>query len=520
MFELPWRRLWPPWRMELEAMIPGRLLWGDLHNHNEIGYAQGSLERSYDIAESHLDFYAFTPHGQNTDGSNLTHYPVVDDRWSEVQEAAKSRNRPGEFTSFLAYEWHSTPWGHVHVVYGDDDMPLEKTTTLTELLTIMRSRDAILIPHHTAYRGGVDWELRDAQLSPLVEIFSEHGSSERDIGLHAMLGHSGGPGDHRFTVQAGLEAGHRVGFTAGTDNHDGYPGGYGLGLTGVFADSNCREDILRALRQRRTVAVTGDRIEIQYFCGTAPLGSVVEPGHGDLTYTVRGWDFIKTVELLRDGVPVAVRVPDYQSEIPEVGRYRLRLEYGWGPMKGYQVYDWRGQIEIDAGVIEHVAPCFVSDPFDEARRKRIDGWSPAQVSWQSHTSRGGWLTTRNGTPYCSANDAICLEITGTPETVLRLHLDNKTVTSLVATQPDWTHTPRPGALDVEVTLGDLLAGRRGFPMEGSPNSVVFHRAVPEALYSIHGAHTPRPTDAACYYLRVTQENGQMAWASPIWIDAG
>ncbi|MDP6985554.1 MAG: DUF3604 domain-containing protein, partial [Candidatus Latescibacteria bacterium] len=165
-------------------MIPGRLLWGDLHNHNEIGYAQGSLERSYDIAESHLDFYAFTPHGQNTDGSNLTHYPVVDDRWSEVQEAAKSRNRPGEFTSFLAYEWHSTPWGHVHVVYGGDDMPLEKTTTLTELLTIMRSRDAILIPHHTAYRGGVDWELRDAQLSPLVEIFSEHGSSERDIGLH------------------------------------------------------------------------------------------------------------------------------------------------------------------------------------------------------------------------------------------------------------------------------------------------------------------------------------------------
>ena len=38
-----------------------RLYWGDIHNHNELGYAQVSLERSYDIARSHLDFYAFNP---------------------------------------------------------------------------------------------------------------------------------------------------------------------------------------------------------------------------------------------------------------------------------------------------------------------------------------------------------------------------------------------------------------------------------------------------------------------------
>jgi hypothetical protein len=500
-------------------MISGQLLWGDLHNHNEIGYAQGSLSRSYEIAASHLDFYAFTPHGQNTNGTTVTNYPVVDERWAEVQAAASSHNLPGSFTSFLGYEWHSTPWGHVHVIYGDDDMPLEKTATLEELLLLMRDRDVLLVPHHTGYQGGIDWDLLDPQLSPLVEIFSEHGSSERDIGYHAMLGHSGGPGDHRFTIQSGLAAGHRVGFTAGTDNHDGYPGGYGLGLTGVYADSNNRQDILAALRQRRTIAVTGDRIDVQFFCGTSPMGSVVPSGQGDLAYSVRGWDFIKTVELIRNGQPIEVRVPDYQSPAAQVGRYRIRLEYGWGPMKGYQVYDWRGELEIDAGVIEQVVPCFTSDPFDETRRKRINSSSPGQVSWQSHTSRGGWLTTRNGTPYCSANDAVCVEITGSPQTVLRLRLDNRTVTSLMATSPDWTHTPSPGHLDVEVSLGELLAGRRGFSMDGSPNSVVLHRAVPETLYTIHGAHAPRPGESACYYLRVTQENGQMAWASPIWIDA-
>lgn len=39
------------------------LYWGEIHNHNEIGYGLGALERSYQIARNSLDFYAFTPHG-------------------------------------------------------------------------------------------------------------------------------------------------------------------------------------------------------------------------------------------------------------------------------------------------------------------------------------------------------------------------------------------------------------------------------------------------------------------------
>ena len=39
-----------------------KLFWGDLHNHNEVGYAKGSLQRSIDNAREHLDFFAFTGH--------------------------------------------------------------------------------------------------------------------------------------------------------------------------------------------------------------------------------------------------------------------------------------------------------------------------------------------------------------------------------------------------------------------------------------------------------------------------
>src|SRR5438093_1040439 len=115
--------------------------WADLHNHNEIGYGRGSLERSYRIAQETLDVYALSTQG-----------------------------------------------------------------------------------------------------------------------LWPMLAHSRG-GDS--ASQCGMETlrrGKRFGFTAGTDTHFGRPGCHGEGLTAVLAGKLTRADILSALRQRHTYAVTGDRI--------------------------------------------------------------------------------------------------------------------------------------------------------------------------------------------------------------------------------------------------------------------
>src|SRR5688572_22857400 len=54
--------------------------FGDLHNHNAVGYAQGSLARTFEIARNnHLDFFAFTPHGHWHD---IGHYENnIEDRW-------------------------------------------------------------------------------------------------------------------------------------------------------------------------------------------------------------------------------------------------------------------------------------------------------------------------------------------------------------------------------------------------------------------------------------------------------
>lgn len=56
---------------EHPAALTLKTFWGDLHNHNNIGYAQGSLRRSFEIAREHLDFFAFTSHAWWND---IAHY--------------------------------------------------------------------------------------------------------------------------------------------------------------------------------------------------------------------------------------------------------------------------------------------------------------------------------------------------------------------------------------------------------------------------------------------------------------
>ena len=75
------------------------IYFGDLHNHNEVGYARGSLERAYEIAAEHLDFFAFTPHGywhdighyeNNIEKKWLDGFEVTKRRWPEVLQMAVS----------------------------------------------------------------------------------------------------------------------------------------------------------------------------------------------------------------------------------------------------------------------------------------------------------------------------------------------------------------------------------------------------------------------------------------------
>ena len=102
-----------------------RIVYGDIHNHNAHGYGIGSIERSTDIARTHLDFFAFTGHSSWHDLGRLengweTHFNEgfarLAETWPHVQSVIADSNRDQDFCSFLGFEWHSNFYGDQCVV--------------------------------------------------------------------------------------------------------------------------------------------------------------------------------------------------------------------------------------------------------------------------------------------------------------------------------------------------------------------------------------------------------------------
>ena len=494
-----------------------RLLWGDLHNHSEVGlfhYAKGSLARSIDIARSHLDFFAFTGHAQWHDMPEMpggarekwvAGFKKHEELWGKTRSMIAEANLPGRFVALLGYEWHSAAFGDRSVLYPHDDGELFFTDEAAKLQRHAERTGAILVPHHIGYKPGLpgrgtNWDYVDESVSPVVEIFSEHGAAERDRGPFAYIRHSNGPRTTAQTLQHALARGLHLGVVASTDDHLGYPGAYGEGLAAVYATDLSREGIFSALRQRRCYGVTGDRIELDFRINEQCMGQVL-PATNDRTVAVgvRGWDEIESVELIRNGLVVHRHFPEQMSGGVSSGRWKCRIEYGWGPWTALgmaRTADWQMSLGVRAGTILAAMPCFQSGPFDEDRRNRILKQDGSVCAWQSYTGREGSFAE---TP----TNAVVVEMEGDEQTVVELELE------------------KPVRMAWSMKVAELADESRiefvgPFPSE----SLLVHRLVPERLYTAEFEITDRGSgerDEDYYYVRVRQVNGQMAWSSPIWV---
>ena len=188
------------------------LYWGDLHNHNSIGQIQGSLERSYDVAESHLDFFAFTAQSQWFDmveipgGRNeqfVRGFNAVKANWDKIKALAETHYTPGKFVPFIGYEVHSNT-GDFHILFPASFGELVYLPNHKSWREYAQKHGAILIPHHPAYKPGwrgTDWNNVDSKVSPVVEILSEHGNAESDRSPIRYVRHSMGGRYTKSTVQ-------------------------------------------------------------------------------------------------------------------------------------------------------------------------------------------------------------------------------------------------------------------------------------------------------------------------------
>lgn len=491
-----------------------RTFFGDLHNHNDIGYAQGTLTRTFEIARNHLDFFAFTPHAYwpdigkylgNIENKWLNGFAVAKARWPEVVEHARRFDTPGRFVTLLGYERHSTYEGDYHIIFPDLEGDYELIPKLKDFQAFARRRGAVLIPHHPANRlghRGIDIRLLDPAVSPVMEIYSEWGCAESDISPFAYKRHTEPGRWTQNTWQRFLEQGYRLGAIASTDDHLGYPGGYREGLAAIQAPTLSREAIMEALRNRRTYAVTGDRIELDFTCNGRPMGSSLPfAQRRRLAVAVKGWGQIDRVEVLKNNRVIHRDFP--ADRVPGAARWDrpvvLRFEYGWGPWAALGwggTADWRFRIEIEGGRIEALQTCFAPGPLDERRRDRVVSREASAVEVESFTALKQQVDD-------FAQKAIVLRVMGGPNTRVRVACEKPRRCELTQT-----------LAQLERSSETLYTG--DFPLESAMLNRVAFADHAQTAFTVDDEDGGAAVN--WYYARVFQANGQMAWSSPIWVE--
>jgi len=490
-----------------------RLFWGDLHNHNAVGYAQGSLERSIDVAREHLDFFAFTGHASWHDMPKMpgdrhmkwvNGFKVQADHWPRTRKLIREANSE-EFVAFLGYEWHSSGFGDYCMVFPEDQPELYLPDHVDKLLDFAEAAGALAIPHHVAYRQGwrgANFNYFRPAASPVVEIFSEHGSSESNHAPYPYIRHSMGGRSTANTIQRQLAKGLRFGFVASSDSHRGYPGAYGEGVVGVWARDLSAASLFEAMRARRTYAATGDRIALDVTLNGRPMGSELPPtADRQIDVRVEGQDAVSCVELVRNGRVIDRHFPgeDAADGVKLPGRAKCRIQYGWGPWAALDLGHtcvWDMVIRIKGGRFRQATPCFQSAPYEEELRDRLTIVSPNEIRLRSHTSR----------VKCFAEDptkAVVCELEGARDAELSVQLH------------------QPVEQLVRVRLGDLI----------EDNVVTFTGVFTSESYIVQPLvgldryctttrfddRRPAAQGPDWYYVRVLQQNGHLAWSSPMWV---
>ncbi|MBI3973161.1 MAG: DUF3604 domain-containing protein [Chloroflexi bacterium] len=466
------------------APSPSRIFWGDLHAQSEETIGSGTLD----------DYFTFARDCAAIDvaGHQGNDFQITREVWQQIMRKTQEYDAANEFITFAGYEWSgNTPGGgdhNVHFFGGPEQeydlhrsshwQVLDRTDEgtdrfpVSELYETFRGRDDVILIPHVGGRYADLQAFFDESLMPLVEIASCWGVFE-------------------WFVADAFQRGTTFGFSAGSDDHTARPGmshaprghfATGGGLTAVLAPERSRQAIWDALRARRTYATTGARMLLDVVAnGRHPMGAAfaADDRSVELAVEVHGTAPLWRVEVYRwpDGVYAH---PFEPAPLPP-GRHRLRIGWTGSRIRArHRLTCWDGVLTVGSG-----------------RFARVEGWGfdhpengvtetgEQRVRWRSETA-GDW-------------DGIVVELDAPDNAALRF-----------ATSPvTFAFTPRDVAgrpLEVDAGgVGQLVRVERD-PGPDQPRSVsfTFRDEQPPA-----GRHP--------YFVRVTQQDGNIGWSSPVYV---
>jgi hypothetical protein len=300
-------------------------------------------------------------------------------------------------------------------------------------------------------------------------------------------------GTFEWIVDQALELGYRIGICANSDGHKGRPGasypGAGLfgslgGLTCVLAENLDRESVFQALKTRHFYATTGNRalmeVSLKFDDGpSAMIGDIVEVGRGIpcLYGRLVGTAPIESVEI-RNGLDVVRTLRPYGEE--NLGK-RVKIVWSGAEVRGRdRMTLWDGDLRVDDNSIVAVTPINfwnANQPFEKKGNQ--------QLNWKSVTTGG---------------------LTG-----LIITLDNPDAGTLSVNTAQRKLTCEIASLELEPKVWDCGGLRKEIRICRLPKqqrSCEFVFAQP--LADLHTGDNP-------IYIRMTQEDGHMAWSSPIYV---
>lgn len=491
------------------------IYFGDLHNHCGISYGYGSLKNALTAAKQHLDFCAVTGHAlwpdmfeRNEDTAFIIDFhkkgfEKLEKNWENIKACIAAANEDGKFVTLQSFEMHSSQFGDHHILSPSDELRLVKGNSPKEIISKITC-EAIAIPHHIAYTPGyrgINWEHFDQSMSPVVEIYSKHGCGLDDIACEPYL-HTMGPADGRNTARLGLVNGGKFGFVGSTDHHAGYPGSYGDGLTAVVAPELSRKAIWEAIKNRRTYAITGDRIKCDFSVNEEAFGRESETAdNNNIVFEVEACDFIEKAVVYKNFEAVhAIHFEDFKKSKFTSGRCKVRVETGWG--RKNQPYRWNMSLSINKGKIKSIEKCFRGRSVLAPREDKsyLDDINEIENKVLcKHSDSVEWICTtfKNPTTRHSGTCSIIFELEAEPNTIMEIEANGITKTIL---------------------LSEILQRSESFHMhEYNSEACLIHRAVPENMYKIETATIQKARPGDFFHGVIKQLNGQTAWLSPVFM---
>ena len=476
--------------------------WGDMHGQSEETIGTNSARDYFEFARD-CAFVDVAGHQGND-------FQITKDFWNTLNNLTAEFDEPGRFVTLPGYEWsgNTALGGDRNVYYMTDDRPIRRSShalvddksdidtdcnTAAVLFESLREDDENVVCF--AHCGG---RYADVKLA-------HDGIVERSMEIHSSWG------TFEWLVHDAFEMGYRVGIVGNSDGHKGRPGAsypgaahFGAigGLTCLLMPELTRAAVFDCLRKRRHYATTGGRLvmDVQAIFDdegkiyhedpalgardsqqsqSAMMGDIVHLPSGGVSLNV---DVLASAPIERldifNGLDHVETIRPYTQE--ELGN-RIRVIWEGAEYRGrFRQVIWDGSATFSGTKIErHSAINFFN------RDKTIDRVGDDTLKWRALTTGniGGfdaWLADSEG-------GSLKLD---TPLVQLDLPM---------------------GGIGYEDHVSDAGGLDRGIRVFRLPEENA-HRAmrVERRLELKDIGDNP-------LFVRVTQEDGHLAWSSPIYV---